>query len=73
YEPLPAGEHVVAFRRRYQGRSVMVAVALHPWRTTQETMLLSDIGQWREIFSGAMGAPATAALAALSVAVWVPV
>jgi (1->4)-alpha-D-glucan 1-alpha-D-glucosylmutase len=73
YEPLSAGEHIVAFRRRYRDRSIIVAAALHPWRKPVELLPLPEAEQWREILSGALGAPDSAALAALSVAVWVPV
>ncbi|HTN60721.1 MAG TPA: malto-oligosyltrehalose synthase, partial [Devosia sp.] len=73
YEPLSAGEHIVAFERRYQDRSIIVAAALHPWRKPAELLPLPEAEQWREILSGALGAPDSAALAALSVAVWVPV
>ncbi|WP_375450174.1 malto-oligosyltrehalose synthase [uncultured Devosia sp.] len=71
YEPLPAGEHVVAFQRRHEGQAMVVAVALHPWHAVDGQVMPAATGRWRELFSGIDGVPDSAALATLSVAVWV--
>ncbi len=73
YEPVPAGDHIVAFLRRHEGKSILVAVALHPWRPVTDAFELpEDVTsmQWQEVLTGAASVPDSAALASLSVAVW---
>ncbi|MET3898834.1 (1-_4)-alpha-D-glucan 1-alpha-D-glucosylmutase [Devosia sp. UYZn731] len=73
YEPIAAGDHVVAFARHHDGRSMLVAVALHPWIAPATDLRLTGTRaqtQWQDAFTGAASVPDSAALAALSVAVW---
>lgn len=73
YDPVAAGEHVIAFVRRYEGRAILVAVALHPWIAPAHDLKLNEAMaaiQWQDAFTGAASVPDSAALAALSVAVW---
>ena len=74
YEPVQAGDHIVAFLRRGGERTMLVAAQLHPWGPVSGELQLPDdlpSGQWRELFSGKDGVPTSSALAAISVAVWV--
>ncbi|MDB5537437.1 MAG: maltooligosyl trehalose synthase [Devosia sp.] len=73
YEPVAAGDHIVAFLRRHEGRSILVAVALHPWTAPGDELKLPEAlasTQWQDAFAGTASVPDSAALAALSVAVW---
>jgi (1->4)-alpha-D-glucan 1-alpha-D-glucosylmutase len=73
YEPIPAGDHMVAFARRHEGRAIVVAVALHPWIVPAGALQLPvDLTamQWQDVWTGAASLPDIAAVAALSVAVW---
>lgn len=74
YEPVAAGNAVVAFARRHGERTVLVAAALHPWAAgSGELQLPADLRSrpWRELFSGRDGLPDGSALATVSAAVWV--
>ena len=73
YEPVVAGDHIVAFVRRHDGRSILVAVALHPWIAPEGELKLPETltsTQWQDALTGAASVPDSAALAALSIAVW---
>ncbi|WP_299752000.1 malto-oligosyltrehalose synthase [Devosia sp.] len=73
YEPVAAGDHIVAFLRRREGQSLLAAVALHPWIAPEGELKLPEAlasTQWQDAFTGAASVPDSAALAALSVAVW---
>lgn len=71
YEPVQAGEHTVAFLRRHENRTILVAVQLHPWHAPTLALPQDLLAKrWRELLSGAPDVPESAALAPLSVAVW---
>ena len=75
YEPVWAGDHLVAFARRHQGRALLVAVALYPWRekASAQFELPADLRsrEWLELLSGQNGPVHASALAPLSAAAWV--